>query len=125
MVPSPNVETLNALQLGTLDPQGFLLAPRSFTVGPEKTTSQQCFWLPPFVGPGKQKVRSLCLCGLLGPYTWPPGIVPGSLHRKQQIDGRVPEPIPSALERPPVIKRVSYGPPRVPLTETYKGNMGP
>ena len=27
------------------------------------------FWYPPYVGLGNQKVRSLCLCGPLGPYT--------------------------------------------------------
>ena len=38
-------------------------------------------WYPPYIGPWKQKVRSLCLCGLLGPY-----IEPYNAQRRQAAD---------------------------------------
>ena len=33
-----------------------------------KDPTKPRFWYPPYIGPWNQNVRSLCLCGLLGPY---------------------------------------------------------
>ena len=33
-----------------------------------KDPTARDFWYPPYVGPWHKNVRSLCLCGLLGPW---------------------------------------------------------
>ena len=54
------------------DPQVHINIRRSKSPHKHQDPTNHDFWNPPHIGPWKQNVRSLCLCGLLGPDTRSP-----------------------------------------------------